>query len=309
MIKSSIRAGNMVIAIAWFALLASSDIPYILLDTLFSLSSIPTGSALWSDIARVAILGVLSVIISSQPDLRPIRGFLIALFAFSSGYLFIHLFKQSPYWIQFRTSTLTYQWTMVNALLQSVPALFMLMAAFAHGRTRNDLFLTKGDLSVASKWRLFGSNTSWYRLTPIFSILMLCTGGFLAIRLKGSINDDFATNLIAALPVIILFPLINAIAEEVSYRTVLLAEAEYVVGGDVALFMTTLLFGLNHFDSFLGMSGPGGSFLAGFVYALGATFLGWIAGRSLLETRGVLAAWIIHASADLIIILGYVLAS
>jgi membrane protease YdiL (CAAX protease family) len=299
----------MMIAIAWFAILASSDIPYILLDRIFSLSSVPTGSALWSDIARVAILGVLSAIISSQPDVRPIRGFLIALFAFSSGYLCVHLFKQSQYWIQFRTSTLTYQWTMVNALLQPVPALFMVMAAFAHGRTRKDLFLTKGDRSVASKWRLFGPNTSWYRLTLVFSILMLCTGGFLAIRLKGSMNDDVATNLIAALPVIIMFPLVNAIAEEVSYRTVLLAEAEQVVGGEVALLMTTLLFGVNHFDSFLGTSGPGGSFLAGFAYALGATVLGWIAGRSLLETRGVLAAWMIHASADLMIILGYILAS
>ena len=137
---------------------------------------------------------------------------------------------------------------------------------------------------------------------------MLCTGGFLAIRLKGSMHDDVATNVIAALPVIIMFPLVNAIAEEVRYRTVLLAEAEHVVGGEVALFMTSLLFGLNHFDSFLGTAGPGGSFLAGFVYALGATFLGWIAGRSMLETRGVFAAWTIHAVADLVIILGYILA-
>ena len=299
----------MMMAIAWFALLVSSDIPYILLDRLFSLSSVPTGSALWSDIARVAILGVLSAIISSQPDVRPIRGFLIALFAFSAGYLVVHLFKQSQYWIQFRASSLTYQWTMVNALLQSVPAVFMVLAAVAQGRTRRDLFLTKGDLSVASKWRLVGSNTSWYTLTPVFSTLMLCTGGFLALRLKGSMHPDVATSLIAALPVIILFPLVNAITEEVRYRTVLLAEAERVVGGEVALFMTTLLFGVNHFDSFLGTSGPGGSFLAGFVYALGATVLGWIAGRSMLETRGVLAAWIIHASADLVIILGYILAS
>jgi Type II CAAX prenyl endopeptidase Rce1-like len=304
MIKSSM------IAVAWFAILVSSDILNVLVDLLFSMSSVPAASALWSDIARVAILGLLSVIISFQPDIRPIRGFLIALFAFSSGYLCVHLFKQSQYWIHFRASNLNYQWTMVNSLLQSVPTFFMLATAFSHGLTRESLFLTKGDLSVATKWRLFGSNTSWYTLTSVFSILVLCmTGGFLMMRLNTSYNHGFATTLIEALPVVILFPLLNAINEEVRYRTVLLAEAEYVVSGDVALVMTTVLFGLNHFNSFLGTSGPGGSFLAGFTYALGATFLGWIAGRSMLETRGVLAAWIIHASADLVIILGYILAT
>ena len=128
------------------------------------------------------------------------------------------------------------------------------------------------------------------------------------MRLDPSGNDDVSTKLIEALPVVILFPLLNAINEEVRYRNVLLAEAEPVVGADGALAMTTVLFGLNHFDSFLGTSGPGGSLLAGLAYALGATCLGWIAGRSMLETRGVLAAWLIHASADLVIILGYTLA-
>ena len=71
--------------------------------------------------------------------------------------------------------------------------------------------------------------------------------------------------------------------------------------------MTTILFGLPHFGSFLGTSGDGRTLLSGLTYALGTTCMGWIAGKSILETRGVLAAWIMHA-ADLVIILGYILA-
>jgi membrane protease YdiL (CAAX protease family) len=117
------------------------------------------------------------------------------------------------------------------------------------------------------------------------------------------------SRLIGALPFIILFPILNAINEEVRFRNVFLAEAEPVVGGNAALLMTTAPFRLVHFGGFLGTSSPGGSFLSGITDALGAACVGWINGRATLDTRGMLAAWIIHASADLVIILGYTWAS
>jgi membrane protease YdiL (CAAX protease family) len=147
-------------------------------------------------------------------------------------------------------------------------------------------------------------------LDPLFALLILClTGGFLVMRLKVGSNDDLWFRLIGALPFIILFPILNAINEEVRFRNVLLAEAEPVVDDNMALLMTTALFGLVHFGGFLGASGPAGSSLSGTTYALGAACMGWIAGRSILETRGILSVWIIHASADLVIIPGYIVIS
>jgi membrane protease YdiL (CAAX protease family) len=304
MIRSSMessratRVEGILFLITWFAIMISSPMLNFLVDALFWISNNPVISELQSDIVSVILLGLLSVALSFRPDLRSIRGFVISLFALSLGYLILHLLRASPPWIHFRASVPTYLWTMVNSLLQFIPTFFMLVTAFARGQTRKSLFLTKGDLS------------RWCMLTPIFSVLAMCmAGGFLLMRLDFSLSNVIWAKLLVALPVAILFPIWNAINEEVRFRNVLLAEAEPVIGGQTALLMTTLLFGLPHFGGFLGTSGDGGTLLSGLAYALGTTCMGWIAGKSILETRGVLAAWIMHAAADLVIILGYILAT
>jgi membrane protease YdiL (CAAX protease family) len=284
------------IAVAWFAITISSPMLNFLVDMLLSISNNSPISELLPDIVSVILLGLLSVALSLRPDLRPIRGLVISLFALSFGYLLLHLLKASPLWTNFRDSVPTYQWTMVNSLLKFIPTFFILMTAFARGHTRKSLFLTKGDLSA---WRIF---------TPISAAVVMCmTGGFLLLRLDLSPSDTLWARLLEALPIAILFPIWNSITEEVRYRNVLLAEAETALGSQTALWMTTLLFGLPHFGTFLGTSGDGGTFLAGLAYGLGGAAIGWILGKSILETRGVLAAWIIHAAADLVIILGYIL--
>ena len=96
MIKSSLRAGNMMIAIAWFAILVSSDIPHGLVARLFFISSITPTSELWADIVKVVMIGLLAVIVSFRPDLHPIRGFLVALSHFRLAiFLFIYLKQAS----------------------------------------------------------------------------------------------------------------------------------------------------------------------------------------------------------------------
>ena len=122
-------------------------------------------------------------------------------------------------------------------------------------------------------------------------------------------SEVWLAKLVPALPYLIMFPVLNSLIEEVRYRNVLLAMGTPVLGTASTLLMTTALFGLSHFVSFLGTSGSGGSWIAGLAYALGAAYIGWINGKSMLETHGTLAAWIMHASADLIIILGYILAA
>jgi membrane protease YdiL (CAAX protease family) len=300
----------MIIAIAWFAILVSSPLSDALVNRVVSISNPDVTLPLWSDLVKIAILSLLLVIVSLRPHLRPIRGFVMVVFAYSVGYLLVHLFKATPLWIRFSASAPKYEWVLAESLLHFTTTLLMVVTALTHGPTRKDLFLTKGDLSVSTRWHLFGLNISWYALTALFAILILCmAGGFLVMRLNVGADDRLLSSLIGALPFIILFPILNAINEEVRFRNALLAEAEPVVGDNAALLMTTALFGLVHFGGFLGTSGPGGSFLSGLTYAGGAACMGWINGQSILKTRGILAAWIIHASADLAIILGYVLIS
>jgi membrane protease YdiL (CAAX protease family) len=293
--------------IAWFAILVSSPIFNSLVDRLFFTNP---NTERWSDLVKVVIISLLVVIATVWPQLRPIRGFLIVLLAFSVGYFFVNQFEKGQLWLSFRNSSPNYQWVMADSLVQFLPTALMLVVAFGYGQTGKSLFLTKGDLSATSVIDLFGPNYSWVKLTPIFSILFLViTGSFLVFRLHVNSSDILFSRLMTALPYVVLFPILNAIIEEVRFRNVLLAIGEPVLGGTTVLLMTTTLFGLSHFGSFLGTSGTNGSLVAGLVYAVGAAYIGWICGRSILETRGVLAAWIIHGCSDLVIILGYILAT
>lgn len=292
--------------IAWLAILISTPLFTVLVNQLFFRG---TNTERWSDIVKVSLLGVLIAIALTRSQLRPIAGFLVVLLAFSIGYFFVNLFEESRFWLNFRNSVPAYQWVMADSLAQFLPTGLMLVVAFAYGQTGKSLFLTRGDLSAPSVITLFGPNASWVKLTPLFSILFLVlTGAFLVFRLHVGSGNLLFSKLVTAFPYLILFPIVNAIIEEIRFRNVLLAFGEPFVGGISVLLMTTALFGLSHVRSFLGTSGSGGSLIAGIAYALGAAYIGWIAGRSILETHGILAAWIMHASADLVIILGYILA-
>ncbi len=291
--------------IAWFAIFVASPIFNSLVDKFFFAN---TAAGWWLDIVKVAVIGLLLVISLVWSQLRRIGTFLAALLAFSFGYLFVDLFERSQIWLNFRNSSLTYQWVMADSLVQFLPTALMLAVAFANRQTWKSLFLARGDLSARSVIKLFGPNSSWAKLTLCFSILFLAlTGSFLVFRLHTLSSDILFSRFVRAFPYVIVFPILNAINEELRYRNVLLAVGEPVMGGTLTLLMTTVLFGLVHFGSFLGTSGTGGSPIAGFFYALGAAYMGWVNGRGILETRGVVAAWIIHASADLVIILGYIL--
>jgi len=71
----------------------------------------------------------------------------------------------------------------------------------------------------------------------------------------------------------------------------LLAHLEPVLGPRQAILMTSVMFGLGHY--FGAPSGPLGVLLA--------TFLGWIAAKSMIETRGLVWAFLVRFVGDFII--------
>jgi membrane protease YdiL (CAAX protease family) len=81
---------------------------------------------------------------------------------------------------------------------------------------------------------------------------------------------------------------LNAFNEEMTYRASLLAGLEPALGPWQALWNTALFFGLGHY---FGVP-------YGVVGVLMATFLGWILGKAMLETRGFFWAWLIHFVQD-----------
>ncbi|MEJ2186731.1 MAG: CPBP family intramembrane metalloprotease, partial [Gemmatimonadota bacterium] len=76
----------------------------------------------------------------------------------------------------------------------------------------------------------------------------------------------------------------NAFNEELTYRSTLLAGLKSVVGPQQALWNAALFFGLAHY---FGVP-------YGILGVVMSTFLGWMLGKSMLETRGFVWAWFIH---------------
>ena len=89
-----------------------------------------------------------------------------------------------------------------------------------------------------------------------------------------------------------LFATINAVVEEVLYRGVLLDALDRAIGvGTAALVIQAVVFGLHHFEGF-----PRGWVGVGL-----ATLYGLAMGVVRRTSGGLLAAWVAHVLADIVI--------
>jgi membrane protease YdiL (CAAX protease family) len=96
--------------------------------------------------------------------------------------------------------------------------------------------------------------------------------------------------------VAILLAGLNAFAEETYYRAAMLSMLTGAVGRTQALLLSCVFFGLAHW---LYGSPPG---LVGFALT---AFLAFLLGKSMLETRGMFWAWIMHFVPDVFIFFSY----
>jgi membrane protease YdiL (CAAX protease family) len=97
--------------------------------------------------------------------------------------------------------------------------------------------------------------------------------------------------VVPILPSILFYAALNAFNEEMTYRSPVLATLEPVGGSKQALWTAAYFFGIAHY-----FGTPGG--LLGGILSI---FMGWILGRGMVETRGLLWAWWIHFLADIAI--------
>ena len=94
----------------------------------------------------------------------------------------------------------------------------------------------------------------------------------------------------ALLPILVLASM-NAFGEELLYRASLIATLEDVAGPVHAVALAAVVFGLGHFYGV--PYGVAGVLMSG--------FLGWLLGKSMVETRGFFWAWFIHCLQDVLI--------
>jgi membrane protease YdiL (CAAX protease family) len=279
------RFSPLVQAVAWIALLFGSALTRVIWVEGLGYKDSPT----WDYIARFVVLVALLTLSWLWPKLRPLRGFLLAIFAFNvaiDAQLSIVGLPQVA-------ALPPVLYALVTALLSVVLAGVLMTLTLIHsGLSRRDLFLSRGNMRAHSRLPLpFFSSWRWTLVGPV-AFVVLAIPLVVELVLEIHPNIALAHNMLSMLPLIVVFGIINAAQEEFTYRVVYLARLAPVVGTGQALLITSMNFGINHWVR----GHPDG--LAG---AVTVALAGYILGRSMLDTRGIAWAWIIHTAADIIV--------
>jgi len=168
-------------------------------------------------------------------------------------------------------------------------------------KRRKNFFLVKGkwDAPIEPvRWLGIKKSESWNKFGWIF---LVAASAVVAIpTLLGlKINGRILVRAASLLPAVLLFAAANALAEEIYFRASFLSTMHQVIGRGHALLISSVFFGLNHF---LYGSPPG---VVGFLLT---AFLGWLLGKAMLETNGLLWPWLIHFAPDAVVFASYAIA-
>jgi membrane protease YdiL (CAAX protease family) len=276
---------------AWAASLVASN-----LATIVWREGLRSEPPLWTMAARILLLGAFWVGGSQHPALQPLRPLVLALTAAMVAQLIEDVLYRTPgvtAWIAAAPWRDVVIWSSAIKLLVAGA-----MALTVLDLSRRDLFLVRGDLAAPGRIPLTDMSLPWTWMGPLLLLIFgAATAGLMVAARQPAMEG--LPRLIRLLPVVLVFSAINAFGEEFIFRSVLLARLEPHVGSEQALWMTSLRFGLGHWYG--NPSGPVG--------VVGAMFLGLMLGKSMLETRGFVWAWLVHFVLDVAIFSAVILGS
>jgi hypothetical protein len=273
--------------LAWGALALGSALPLILWQELAG-----NPAPLWLLVAQAGALLALFFAARRLPSLWPLEGFLLWLLALAVGW---HLVLGSvfavPAWDEWQRGV---PWVVRGAVVQVlvfVPTVLLVLLGVGR-RSRRELRLAWGDGgAIASPdpytlWR----RPRWRRLGPLWAAL-ISVGTLTAMFFAIPPEAGMLARLLPVLPIVLLLAATNTFNEEFQFRNAPLATLPALFGKAQALLFTAVFFGLEHYYG----NPPA---LSG---VLLATFLGYLLGKSMLETGGSRWAWLIHWLQDVII--------
>jgi len=278
------------VILAWIITIIVSFLPDILFTEI-------TGSApSWLELVKTGILAIAVGMTFIQPKFHLLRNYFILLMAIVLlERLFYSTISGSPTWQgwlnqindSFIRTLLSTQALRVGIALCMIAILLVL------GYKRREFFLVRGRLDAPVepvRWLGVDRPISWTRFGTILS-LAISLGLLLFLLTAGTLSLSSLGSLFPYLPWVVLFSASNAFGEEMTYRASLLTPLDPAVGKQHSLLLTATLFGVWHFYGV-----P-----YGVVGVLMAGLLGWLLGKSMLETRGFFWAWLIHFIQDILI--------
>ncbi len=225
--------------------------------------------------------------------LAPLRSFLILLALNMLGWWALPVVRAAGFWSAWEASVSWAEGMGGIQVLKLAVALMMLAALFILYRRRAAFFFTLGRMNAGMDpvaWLGVRRGTSWKSFAPVFALISAAV--MLAVlALTAPLGLPGRFQALPLLPVAVLLAAANAFSEEVIFRAALLAPLETALGKGQALAVTAVFFGLAHT--------AGGVPLEVIPTALMTGFLGWVMGKSVLETRGLAWAWFIHFANDI----------
>jgi hypothetical protein len=274
--------------IAWGVTVLVSSIPDILWLQLTG--GIPS----WLTYLKMGLLLVFVFVAWIWKPLRPLRNFFIVMFAFF-GLTELRLridFSWSGLQNLFGNSLFD-QRMQAEQTGKLVVSGVMIACLLILGYKRRDFFLARGNLRAQiepvpllgfpkpTSWQWFGLQWAFYIAVTLGVIQ------YLGLRP----GPDVLLKLLPILPSVLFYAALNAFNEEILYRSPMLATLEPVGGSKQALWMSAFFFGVAHY-----FGAPGG-ILGG----IASIFMGWILGKGMVETRGIVWSWWIHFLSDVAI--------
>lgn len=275
------------IVAAWVVTLLASTLPDA--GSYLVFGAIPA----WLFGFKIALLLVLIIAGATSPRLRPLGLYFVFLCVNIGGWQLFSWIRALPAWSRWEGDG---SWAMGMLSIQFLKiglALLTLLALFALIRHRESFFLAKGNLGAdvtPVRWLGVKDDISWKTFGPIVAVV---AAAIMLVTLVLANQPTMAALVrgLPLLPAVLLFAATNAFAEEVSFRSSLLAPLLRVVGTKHAMGLTAVFFGMAHYS--------GGVPFATAPTILMTGFLGWLMAKSMLETRGLVSPWFIHCVADI----------
>ena len=284
-----------VVIVAWITILAVS-LPEIILREMFHY--VPSEGLRIAFPVGVAFAGLaLTFLWKSVRRLREFFGLLLVLVV--SQWLVYTRVAQLPFlqsWMEDTSFTVR---MIVDQSMRLTVTGIIIVLLFILKKKASAFYLTRGYLAApvtpvrllgtkpTLRWNVFGRNLA--------ILISLGTLAFLSIAGRPSV--DVLPSLVPLIPVIVLTAALNAFNEEVTFKSSFLSVLEGPAGRKQGLLLVAVFFGFAHF---YGMP-------YGIVGVLMAGVLGWLLGKSMLETGGLFWAWFIHFCQD-ILIFGFIAA-
>ena len=287
------------LAVAWGVLLMVSTLPMVILQEIFQIP-VPFQTRMLASLALALFMVILTFVWSA---IRPLREFFIVfiiLFA-AEGFFFGYvgnLPSLDPYLesSEFVPSLLSTQ------VLRMAVTLVMMAGLMIIKKKREAFYLVKGDLAATAdpmpplmkqpaSWRALGRELSlWISMGTLAFLLIAAFPSLRAQFTEGELGG-MLSQMLVLIPFVLLMAAMNAFSEELTYKASFLSVLENPVGKRQALLLMAAFFGIGHYYGV-----P-----YGIIGVLMAGFLGWLLGKSMLETRGFAWAWFIHFLQDVLI--------